>query len=187
MKKDSLDLLNARDIRQLLIGYQSRQEKIPQQIVNLLESLADVSDEVRNINQLHHSLQTATMAEAAGASEEIILCALVHDMGKSLSQANHANIAAEIVKPYVSENAYWLIKTHDEFQAYYFNHFFGKDPEIRQKYKGQSWYDLAIQFSQEWDSKAFDQNYKVKPISYFQPLIYQFFSKCPYDNVKLAK
>ncbi|CAN5851772.1 hypothetical protein BH18ACI4_BH18ACI4_23140 [soil metagenome] len=46
------------------------------------------------VNQFHHSLQTATRALRAGASEELIVAALCHDIGTAISIENHSAIAA---------------------------------------------------------------------------------------------
>ena len=54
------------------------------------------------VSRLEHSLQTATRAERDGRDEEYVLCALLHDIGDTLSPFNHPSIAADILKPFVS-------------------------------------------------------------------------------------
>jgi predicted HD phosphohydrolase len=44
-------------------------------------------------DQLHHALQTATMARRAGAEDEMILISLIHDIGKVINVPNHGQIA----------------------------------------------------------------------------------------------
>jgi len=66
----------------------------------MLASLADITDGFA-VDQLTHSLQTATRAEEAGADDEVVVAALCHDIGKSVSVLNHPKIAAEILRPYV--------------------------------------------------------------------------------------
>ena len=41
-------------------------------------------------------------------------------IGDTLSPYNHPDIAAAIVKPFVSEANYFMVKHHGEFQGYYF-------------------------------------------------------------------
>ena len=53
------------------------------------------------VDQLQHSLQTATRAERGGADLDMIVASLCHDIGKTLSNANHPAIAAEMIRPWV--------------------------------------------------------------------------------------
>jgi predicted HD phosphohydrolase len=131
------------------------------------------------VSQLHHALQTATMARRANASDEIVLCALCHDIGKHVSIANHAAIAAEILRPYVSGDAYQIVLTHQQFQGrHYFEHF-GKSSSLRDKYRGEPWFSLAERFTDEWDQAAFDPAYPVLPLAEFEPLVRATFSRYP--------
>ena len=71
------------------------------------------------ISRLEHSLQSATKALKAGEDEEIIVAALLHDIGDELAPMNHSEYAAAILKPYVSEKTHWIVEKHGEFQLYY--------------------------------------------------------------------
>ena len=55
------------------------------------------------------------MAEQAGADPDMVVAGLCHDMGKIISNANHPAIAAEMIRPWVSEEAYWVVKVHQDF------------------------------------------------------------------------
>ena len=55
------------------------------------------------VSRLEHSLQSATKAFKNGESEEMIVAALLHDIGDELAPMNHSEYAAAILKPYVSE------------------------------------------------------------------------------------
>src|SRR6187551_1346778 len=68
------------------------------------------------VDRLTHSLQTAARAEKAGRDDAYILCALLHDIGDTLGAYNHADVAAAIVKPFVSDELYWMVEHHAEFQ-----------------------------------------------------------------------
>jgi predicted HD phosphohydrolase len=150
------------------------QPTVADRVLAMLQSFADL-DAGFGVSQLHHALQTATMARRANASDEMVLCALCHDVGKYVSIANHPAIAAEILRPYVSEPAYRVVLTHQDFQGRHYYEHFGKDPTLRERHRGQPWYALAEQFTDEWDQAAFDPNYKVLPLEEFQPLVQQFF------------
>src|SRR6185369_6479137 len=67
------------------------------------------------IDRLAHSLQTATRAHRAGEDEEYVVCALLHDIGDTLGSFNHADIAAAVVKPFVSEANHWMVEKHGIF------------------------------------------------------------------------
>ena len=58
------------------------------------------------ITRLEHSLQTATRAFRDKADEEMVVAALLHDIGDELAPLNHTEYAESVLKPYVSE------KTH---------------------------------------------------------------------------
>ena len=86
------------------------------------------------INRLEHSLQTATRALKEKASDEMIVAALLHDIGDELAPNNHAEFAAAILKPYVSEKTIWIIEKHGIFQMYYYAHHLGFNKNERDKY-----------------------------------------------------
>ena len=131
------------------------------------------------VSQLHHALQTATMARRANAPDEIVLCGLCHDIGKYVSIANHPAIAAEMLRPYVSDDAYKVVLTHQDFQGrHYFEHF-GKSSTLRDRYRSESWFALAERFTDEWDQAAFDPAYPVLPLEEFEPLVRASFGRYP--------
>ena len=88
------------------------------------------------INRFEHSLQTATRALKENTSDEMIVAALLHDIGDELSPNNHAEFAAAILKPYVSEKTAWIVEKHGIFQMYYYAHHLGFNKNERDKYKG---------------------------------------------------
>jgi len=152
------------------------QQQCPETILNMLKQLEGITAGF-GVSQLHHVLQTASMAQRAGASEEMVLGALCHDIGKVISVPNHGQIAAEILKPYVNEDVYWIIRTHQDFQGRHYYHHFNRDPNARDKYKNESWYTLAEQFTDEWDQAAFDPAYPIMSLQEFEPLIRKYFSR----------
>ena len=62
------------------------------------------------INRLEHSLQTATRALNDKADDEMIVAALLHDIGDELAPLNHSEYAAALLKPYVSEKTCWIVE-----------------------------------------------------------------------------
>ena len=123
------------------------------------------------INRYQHSLQSATRAFYDGADEEMIVAALLHDIGDVIAPYNHGEVAAAILKPYVSEKTYWVVKHHCVFQGYYYNHYLGGDQMAREKYKDSPYYDDCKYFCHHYDQNAFDIDYKSKPLVFFEPML----------------
>src|SRR5213592_2916181 len=134
------------------IGVETREDqpRVAATVLELLRSLKGVTVGVA-VDQLTHCLQTATLAERAGADDEVVVAALCHDIGKAVSVPNHPRIAAEILRPYVRDEVYKMIRTHQDFQGRHYYHHFGGDREAREKYRGEPWYELAERFADEWD------------------------------------
>lgn len=151
-----------------------RRAAMPQVIRKMLGQLEEQVDGFA-VNQLEHSLQTATRAMRAGASEELIVAALCHDIGKVISIENHPAIAAEILKPYVSRETYEIVRTHQDFQGRHYYALLGKNPEAREQYTGQPWFEMARKFTDEWDQTAFNPDYDTLPLSFFEPMIDRVF------------
>lgn len=128
------------------------------------------------VDQLTHSLQTATRAERAGADEEMVVASLCHDIGKVVSVANHPAIAAEMLKPYVREEVYWAIKVHQDFQGRHYYAHLGMDPNARDQYRDHPSYELAERFADEWDQSSFDPDYDTLPLEHFEPMVRRVFA-----------
>lgn len=148
------------------------QRKTPANIVHLLEQLKG-SFAGFAVDQYTHCLQLATRLKLANFSDEIVFIGLCHDIGKSISWFNHARIGAEILKPFVSPEGYWLAQVHQEFQARSFAQYFDSDPQAYLKHKDHSAFDLAIRFS-DLDQISFDPDYATWPLEKFRPLIEKF-------------
>ncbi len=134
------------------------------------------------VSRLEHSLQSATKALRAGEDEEMIVAALLHDIGDELAPMNHSEYAAAILKPYVSEKTHWIVERHGEFQAFYYAHHLGGDRNKREKYKGHKYYQKTIDFCEKYDQGCFDPNYKSLPLEHFEPMVRKIFSRKPYSN-----
>jgi predicted HD phosphohydrolase len=156
------------------------QPTVPARVLGMLRALGDLHAGF-GVSQLHHALQTATMAKRANAADDMILCALCHDIGKYVSIANHGSIAAEMLRPYVSDAAYKIVLTHQDFQGRHYYGHFGKSTELRERYRSETWFAQAEQFTDEWDQAAFDPAYKVLPLEEFQPLIEQRMGVFPFN------
>ncbi len=123
------------------------------------------------ITRLDHALQGATRAYRANEPEEMILTVLLHDIGDELAPYSHSEMAAAILRPFVSEKLYWIVKQHGLFQMYYYAHHCGGDRNARDKFKDHEWYQDAIDFCANYDQNCFDPDYDSKPLEFFEPLL----------------
>jgi predicted HD phosphohydrolase len=128
------------------------------------------------VDRLEHSLQTATRAHQDGRDEEYVVCALLHDMGDILGPKNHADIAAAILKPFVSEQNHWMVEQHAIFQGYYFFDYLGLDKNMRDQHRGHPAFEYTAQFCHLYDQSAFDPNFKSMPLEAFEPMVRRVFS-----------
>jgi|TARA_B110000196_G_scaffold299922_1_gene292907 predicted HD phosphohydrolase len=150
-------------------------------VINFMSGLNSTL-EVYKITRLEHSLQTATRAFNNKASEEMIVAALLHDIGDELAPLNHSEYAASVLKPFVSEKTHWIIEEHGEFQMYYYAHHLGGDRNQRVKYKDQKYYEDALNFCEKWDQTSFDPNFKSLSLKDFEPLIRNIFYRKPHGS-----
>ncbi len=170
-----MDESTAEQWQHIIVESMEHQPRVADRVLAMLASLEEITDGFE-VDQLVHSLQTATRAEEAGATDEVVVASLCHDIGKAVSVMNHPRIAAEILRPYVSEETYRMIEAHQDFQGKHYYEYLGQDPNAREKYEGEPWYGLAEQFADDWDQISFDPAYPTKPLSHFEPLVRQVFA-----------
>lgn len=125
------------------------------------------------ISRLHHSLQSATRAYRAGEDEEMVVAALLHDIGDDLAPCSHSELAAAVLRPYVSEKTYWVIKHHGLFQMYYYAHHLGGDQNARDRFRNHKWYDAAVYFCEHYDQNCFDPEFDTLPLNFFEPMLHR--------------
>lgn len=123
------------------------------------------------IDRLQHSLQSATRAHRDGRDEEYVVMALLHDIGDTLGTFNHADIAAAILQPFLSEENHWIVKNHGIFQGYYFFHHIGLDQNLRDQFDGHPYFDACAEFCEKYDQNAFDPDYESENLEFFEPMI----------------
>jgi len=150
-------------------------------ILKYISSLNDTLEGYQ-VSRLEHSLQTATRAFKNRESEEMVVAALLHDIGDELAPMNHSQYAAAVIRHYVSEKTHWIIEKHGEFQMYYYAHHLGADRFKREKYKDHKYYQDTINFCENWDQKSFDPNFKSLTLKDFEPYVKKIFSRSPYSN-----
>lgn len=161
-----------------VIGAEHRlhqQSAAPMQIMDTLRRLEPLQLGFA-ANQLTHSLMAGTLARRDGATDEEVVAALCHDIGKVLSIPNHGPIAAEMLKPYVREDIYQAIYWHQDFQGAYYYEFMGKPGDLRENFRKEGWFDFAEKLVDRWDAPAFDPGFDVDPLESFEDQVVKVFS-----------
>ena len=156
--------------------------KTAERIIKFMSNLTKTLEGYQ-ISRLEHSLQSATRAFNNNESEEMVVAALLHDIGDELAPMNHSEYAAAILRPYVSERTHWIIEKHGEFQMYYYAHHLGKNRNQRDKYKEHKYYNDAVYFCEKWDQASFDPNFKSMTLEDFAPMVKRIFSRKPYSSL----
>ena len=128
------------------------------------------------VDRLTHCLQTATLAHQDGKDEEYVVCALLHDIGDNLAPSNHADFAATLLEPFVSDKNYWIVKHHGIFQGYYFFEYLGLDKNMRDKFQESPHYEDCKEFCEKYDQNSFDPNYECLPLEFFMPMVKKVFA-----------
>ena len=160
---------------------------LPQRLIEALAALENSLSGYK-VSRLEHVLQAATRAHRAGESEEWVMAALMHDIGDELATYSHSEAAAAILRPFVSEEVYWVVKHHGIFQMYYYAHHSGGDRNARERYADHEFYQSAIKFCHEYDQNCFDPDYASEPLEFFKPMITRVFSKPKaFDQEQIAR
>ena len=141
------------------------------------------------LDLLEHSLQSATRAHRDGADEELIVVALLHDIGEVLSPGNHGEVAAGLLRPYVSEQNHWLLLHHEIYQAHYYVDAMNKrpnmkpiDPDLRDRFSDHVHHQHTIDFCELYDQTSFDPNYDTLPLEFFEPMVRNIFARTPWKH-----
>jgi predicted HD phosphohydrolase len=143
---------------------------LPDRIMESLRKLEHSLSGYR-ISRLEHCLQGATRAHRAGESEAMIVAILLHDIGDELATYSHSEMAAAILRPFVTEKLYWIVKHHGVFQMYYYAHHCGGDRNCRDMYRDHAWYQDAVDFCHNYDQNCFDPDYNSEPLEFFEPIL----------------
>jgi len=113
------------------------------------------------ITGLQHALRTAGLAREKGWHQDSAFVGLVHDLARPLNDVHHGEIMAEIVNDRVSDEAYWVLRTHGEFQSAIVH----DDPSYTVKYEHEPWYHWAKQLA-AFEVRSFQNDYDGPTMSY---------------------
>jgi predicted HD phosphohydrolase len=159
---------------------------LPDRLLGALGKL-DHSLQGYPVSRLGHSLQTATRALRDGADDELIVAALIHDLGDDLAPYNHSEIAAGIIRPYVRPEVTWIVEQHGLFQTYYYAHHYDRDRDARERFRDHRWYQACKDFCADWDQCSFDPGYPSEPLSTFESRVREIFSRPAHDPRYVGK
>lgn len=90
----------------------------------VLENLRDDFDGGEAVDQLAHALQTAEHAHAAGAGDEVVAAALLHDIGRAPGVVEHfpglphEEAGARFCRDHCGERAAYLVARHVPAKRY---------------------------------------------------------------------
>ena len=129
------------------------------------------------VDRLEHSVQTATRAHRDGRREQYVVMALLHDIGDTLGSYNHPEVAAAIIKPFVTEEIHWICQNHGAFQGYYYFHHLGMDRDLREKFRDSPHFDACAEFCEKYDQSAFDPDYESESLEFFEPMVRRVMEK----------
>jgi predicted HD phosphohydrolase len=172
----SMEQSSAEDWAVIAADFMKYAQQLPRRIVSHLK-LLDGDFGGFPVDRLHHSLLTATLAMKDGRDDEYVTCALLHDIGDTLGSYNHPDIAAAILKPFVSEENHWMVEKHGIFQGYYFFHHIGMDRHMREQFRGHPHFLRTAEFCEKYDGKAFDAKAECFSLEAFQPALQRVFEK----------
>jgi predicted HD phosphohydrolase len=151
---------------------------LPDRLLGVLGSMEHAFEGYK-ISSLDHVLQTATRAERDGADEEMVVAALLHDIGDVYAPHNHAAFAAAILRPYVRDQVHWIVQHHHAFQLHYYGQHLGLDRNMRDRYRSSPHFDACVTFCERWDQVSFDPAYDSYPLAHFEPALRRVLARNP--------
>jgi len=129
------------------------------------------------VDRYRHSLQSGSRALRNGEPIDMVVAALLHDVGDVMAPANHSAVAADILRPYVDDRTTWIIRHHGVFQGYYYFHHLGGDRDERERFRDHEWLDDCAAFCHEYDQNCFEPGYDDIPLEEFAPMVREVFDR----------
>ena len=89
----------------------------------------------------------------------------------TIAPDNHSEVAAAMLRPFVSEANHWTLKHHGLFQGYYYSDKVGGDSDARERHRGHPHFAATAAFCEKWDQCSFDPDYDTAPLAHFEPMV----------------
>ena len=150
---------------------------------------------LHELDLLEHSLQSASRAYRDGADEELVVVALLHDIGEVLCPGNHGEVAAGLLRPYIRAENHWLLLHHEVYQAHYYADAMNTrssetggdnaamiDPDLRDRFKDHPCHAHTVAFCEKYDQVSFDPDYESLPLEFFEPMVRRIFAREPWTH-----
>jgi len=136
------------------------------------------------LNPYDHSRQAATRALRAGESKPFIVATLFHDVADRIAPPNHGQVAAEILRPFLSDDLYWMVKMHGLFQKENFTqHAYwgsGVMDSLLAPHRDHPAFELTRRFCHDYDAPSFDPDYDSMALDDFLPVVREVMDR-PYS------
>ena len=145
-------------------------------LIHMLEMLAGPKLGYQ-VDRYEHSLQSGSRALRNDERPDLVVGALLHDIGDIFAPENHSAAAAAMLAPYVDDEAEWVVHHHGLFQGYYYFHHMGGDRDARDQYRDAPHYEACVRFCAEYDQNCFDPDYPTLGIDTFRPILDEVFSR----------
>ena len=155
-------------------------QELPERVMSHLSEMA-LDDGAYQVSRLEHVVQCATRAYRDGADDDWVIAALLHDLGDVLAPYTHGQVASEIIRPFVKKEVTWVVRNHGIFQMYYNKSLSTKERNSRDQFKDHPYYQLAVDFCENWDQCSFDPEYQSEDLVFFEPLLRRVFSRDPFS------
>jgi predicted HD phosphohydrolase len=158
---------------ELLMGGWANDDNTDAVVSTLLDLVErqDGDNGAHPISRREHSLQSGTRAVRDGADDETIFIALLHDIGDVLALHNHSEVSAAILRPYLSDEAWWVVRHHGIFQTYYYAHHLGGDRHERDQHRDHPHFAACVRFCERYDQCSFDPAYVSLTPEDFAPIV----------------
>lgn len=95
-----------------------------EEVLGILKTGEGVSYDGEAVDELSHALQCAGSAVDAGADEELVVAALLHDIGRApevrarIPGSAHERVGAEFCRPLFGDRVAWLVGAHVSAKRY---------------------------------------------------------------------
>lgn len=152
------------------------QTEFPRHVLRMLSSQKDDPTFGYKINNYNHCLQAATRMMQADLPDEDIVVGLLHDVGFIACNQNHGEVAAMILKPYISERNEWMLRHHAVFQQLHCTTLEGCDLNARDKWQGHPHFEWTAEFVSRFDQDAIRHDEEIYPLEAFEPLVMRILS-----------
>jgi len=105
--------------------------------------------------------------------EELIVVALLHDIGEAMDPSNHGEVAAEILRPFISKRNHWVLMNHELFQLIYFMPAVEGTESCSQlaQLRSSPHFSLLEKFCLKWDQASYEKGYQSLPLEFFVPMV----------------